>query len=833
MKRLSLILANAAALFVLSSHVFAWETLSTARSAADTVILTGSGKDAVIAVDPQDYPVVKLAANFFAEDVKRVTGRALTVTDKTAGAKQMVLVGTLGHSALIDKLVTDKKIEDIDKIKGRWEATLTQMVNSPFPGVDRAFVIVGSDRRGAAYGLMQLSEKIGVSPWYWWADVPAAHREALSIKATKPEVDMPAVKFRGIFINDEDWGLYEWASKTFEADLKNIGPKTYEKIFEFMLRLRLNYIWPAMHECSKEFELIPENAVLADKYGIIAGSSHCEPMLCNNAKWQEKVKGPWNYSTNRDTIHSYWEGTVKARGDKEAVWTMGIRGIHDKGMQKPPDAVPDRIKLVEQVFSEQRDLLGQYVTKEWGAAAQCFVPYKEVLPLYDAGLKVPDDVTIVWVDDNFSYIRRLGAPAERKRAGGAGVYWHMSYYGGPHSYLWINTTAPALMWEELHKAWENDARTLWVINVGDGKPTEIGMDYFSRFAWNPEGTGPDSQPLFLKSFAARTFGEKNAQPIADMLGEFYRLGTVRKPELMIRSWAVALPQERADELTKNYKSLLASEAKIAASIPAESRDGYTELIGFPTRVLAATGLIFMADRQIQFGENVAANEAEITRLRAYLDAEVENINTKVAGGKWNRMYPGAMSNPKIMEWNSQVRWPWGEKPKEEGAAPLTKKNEPVRVWRDAASADRQIAKGKTRWTSVTGLGATGKAMTLKPAGVDSSWKEDDKTAPTLEYKFTAKAAGDAEMLLDFMPTFRIYPGMKLRVAVSVDDQAATVVEVPGSSGTEDENGRTRNEGVQNNYVRAQVPLKNLVAGKHTVSIRAVDPGVILDRVSLP
>jgi hypothetical protein len=230
-----------------------------------------------------------------------------------------------------------------------------EIVAKPFPNVDRALVIVGSDRRGAAYGLMQLSRLIGVSPWNWWADVPVRHQEALAVKVSAPQTDAPAVKYRGIFINDEDWGLNQWASKTFDPAFGNIGPKTYERVFELLLRLRLNYIWPAMHPISKEFGSTPENYLLADKYGIVAGSSHCEPMLCNNVHWKESEQGKWNYSINRDTIHTYWEDNVKARASEEAVWTIGIRGIHDAGMESPPRDVAGRMNVLSEVFHDQRE----------------------------------------------------------------------------------------------------------------------------------------------------------------------------------------------------------------------------------------------------------------------------------------------------------------------------------------------------------------------------------------------------------------------------------------------------------------------------------------------
>ncbi|HEU6448993.1 MAG TPA: glycosyl hydrolase 115 family protein [Verrucomicrobiae bacterium] len=806
------------------------EILTTPSKDANCITIATKDRCAAIIVDTNDFPVVQLAANFFAGDVQRVTGQQPAVTNSIAGAAPVIIAGTLGHNSFIDQLASAGKLKDLDTIKDKWEATLWQIVEKPFPGVDRALVIVGSDRRGAAYGLTQLSERIGVSPWNWWTDVPAKHHDALALKISAPQTDAPGVKYRGIFINDEDWGLNPWASKTFDPKFGNIGPKTYEKVFELMLRLRLNYIWPAMHACTREFASAPENIALADKFGIVAGSSHCEPMLCNNVHWNEKEKGKWNYLLNSNTIHAYWEENVKARGADEAVWTLGIRGIHDSAMQKPPTALPDRIDLVSRVISDQRDLLNQYVTTNFGPVAQCFVPYKEVLPIYDAGLNVPDDVTLVWVDDNFGYIRRLSNPQERKRPGGAGVYWHLSYYGPPHSYTWIDTTAPALMWEELHKAWENDARTLWVINVGDIKPMEMGIDYFSKLSWNPDGFQLPEQKAFLQKFAEDNFGKKFARPMSDLLMDFYRLGTIRKPELMDREWAMSLTPERAAKLEKDYRHLLKSEKSLAKSIPASERDAYTELVGFPVRVLGSAGLIFMVDREIQEGKDVAANTNQIKQLRDYLEAQVKEFNTKITGGKWNHMMPGLVTGKYLSAWNSQVRWPWGEKDSEKLTTNTNAPSE--KTWRDAADADRQFSSGAAGWKVVEGLGPSGRAMALLPASLDSSWNETDTNAPTLEYDFKTKS-GDAKAFIDFLPTFRIYPGMQLRVAVSVDNQPATIVEVPGSSGAENENGAVRSNGVQDNYVRAEIPLPALAAGKHKFTIRAIDSGAVIDRVSLP
>jgi hypothetical protein len=800
----------------------------------ESLPLVQDGKATPLFLDESDWPGVHLAATNLQADIERVTGvKPVLATDQPSG-KRAVIVGTLGKSPLIDQVVKATDL-DVSNLTGQWESFLITTVTNPLPDVEQAVLVIGSDRRGTIFGIYEISRQIGVSPWYWWADVPVKHQDTLFVKPGEYRQDPPGVKYRGIFINDEDWGLHPWAAKTFDPEFGDIGPKTYAKVFELMLRLRLNYLWPAMHACTIEFSAVPENYELADRYGIVTGSSHCEPMLCNNIKWDESVQGPWNYLLNREALHSYWEENVSARGAGEAVWTIGIRGIHDEGMKKPPDDLPSQINLLGDVFRDQRDLLNRHVTTNWGTVAQSFVPYKEVLPIYDAGLDVPDDVTLVWVDDNFGFIRRLSNPEERKRSGGAGVYWHLSYYGGPHSYLWLNTTAPALMWEELHKSWENEARNLWVINVGDIKPMEIAIDYFSQLAWNPESLPLGSQREFLEGFVTRTIGAPYAQRATDLLMDFYRLGTVRKPELMERSWALALTDERAAQLLADYKKLIQDEQKIANTIPASHRDAYTQMIGFPARVLGRSGLIFMADRDVQLGRNVSENQTWIAELRDEISAAVTNFNTEVAGGKWNLFMPGIQTSEKIISWDSQVRWPWGEDAERDPsrwAVPADAPVIPEGNWRDAAAADRWIADGPAAWNTIEGLGPSGRSIALLPTHSALSWDLEDSVSPQVEFDFNS-GAGAAEAWIDFLPTFRLYPGRLLRVAVAVDDGEWIAVEVPGSSGKENEYGPNRFNGVQNNYVRARVPLPELTQGRHTFKIRAMDPGAVIDRINLP
>lgn len=804
-------------------------TIHTAARTVQSVTLVGTTGTADVVVSADDYPVVKMAAAMFSDDVERVTGKRPAVRAGGAQSRQIVLVGTLGHSALIDRLAKSGRLADVSSLRGRWEATSCQIVDRPFPGVARAYVIVGSDRRGAAYGLMDLSQQIGVSPWYWWADVPVTHQDTLTLSAPAPEIQSPDVKYRGIFINDEDWGLKPWASKTFDPQFKNIGPKTYAKVFELMLRLKLNYLWPAMHPCSTEFASVPENIVLADKYGIVMGASHTEAMLCNNV-WWPKDKGPWNYATNRDAIDAYWAESAKTRGSDEAVWTLGIRGIHDSPMEGPHD-VSTKVALLHQAITDQRDLLTRYVSSQWGPVAQCFVPYKEVQPLYDAGLEVPPDVTLVWADDNYGYLRRLSSPAERQRPGGAGFYYHLSYYGRPHSYTWIDTTPPALMWEEMHKAWDNQARTLWMNNVGDIKPSEIDIDFYARLAWNAASVGPDAQPRFLQDFARRTFGPQHAAEIASFLTEYYRLGQIRKPECMDRSWADHLTPAQANTLATDYQQLLDREQVLSGSLPPASKDAWTEMAGYPARMLAATGLVFLADRSVRAGVDVDENTAAVEKWHMFIKNGTSDYNNQVAGGKWRDIMTAGGSLG--AGWQGEP-WPWlPEKPsknKTNAAPTLASAPTETQTTIPAAAFSRKQDHAGARWVVIAGLGYSSKAVALESAAITNAWTPGAATAPSLEYDFEAQPGGE-EATIDLLPTYRIYPGLKLRLAVSVDNAPAQVMEVPGSDGSEDENGPDRRDAVRNNRVSLRVPLPNLAAGRHTLKIQAVDPGAVIDELS--
>ena len=406
-------------------------TVASKASAGDFPLSSGRNASP-IHLDPEDFPVVGVAVDALAADIESVTGaRPRVVRGAPTPGESAVLVGTLGRSRLIESLVAAKKV-DVSALTGAWESFLVTTVSDPLPGVKQALVIIGSDRRGTAYGVFTLSEAVGVSPWHWWADVVPRRRDALFVPSGSYRQWPPAVKYRGIFINDEDWGLQEWAEKNHEAgpgEAGDIGPKTYAKVFELLLRLKANYLWPAMHPSTRPFNFYPENKVVADRYAIVMGSSHAEPMLRNNVgEWPRGQARMWNPVTNLPAVLEYWEQRIRENGRHENVYTVGMRGIHD-GAMPGGGTLDEKRDRLEKIIRLQREMLARHVAPDASRVPQIFVPYKEVLDIYQSGLTLPDDITVVWPDDNFGYLRQLPDTQERERAGGHGVYYHLSVLG--------------------------------------------------------------------------------------------------------------------------------------------------------------------------------------------------------------------------------------------------------------------------------------------------------------------------------------------------------------------------------------------------------------------
>ena len=480
-------------------------------------------RNATVSYSQEEPKQVLRAINDLRIDIERVTGAGKDGVRNEGG---QIVVGTYG-SKTIEKLIAKGLLKEQD-LMGKWESYVITVTNESEPRL----VIAGSDKRGTIYGIYEVSQRIGVTPWYWWADVPVRQNPQATIDCDYYASGEPTVRYRGIFINDEDWGLKPWAASNYERELGDIGPKTYARVCELLLRLKANMLAPAMHSCTGAFYSHPQSKVVCDSFGIIITTSHCEPLLLNNAastEWDQLRDGDWNYKTNRETILQKWDDRLSAASKYENIYTTAMRGLHDAGLRGNLP-LEERVPLITKVIDDQRQLLEKHIGRQASEIPQIFVPYKETMDIYENGLQVPDDITLVWVDDNYGYMKRVSNPEEQQRKGRAGVYYHLSYLGAPHDYLWLNTTPPVLMYEELKKAYDCGADHYWLLNVGDIKPMELGIQTFMDMAWNIHAFDFDTVNRYQANLLTRLFLCNHK--VQSLLDTYYRLAWSRKPEFM-------------------------------------------------------------------------------------------------------------------------------------------------------------------------------------------------------------------------------------------------------------------------------------------------------------
>jgi hypothetical protein len=550
----------------------------------------------VATVVHDDHRTVTIAGELLARDLAALTGQAPTVgRDLSACRKVCVVIGR--HDSALLRRVADEAGVDLAELQGQWERYVRVAVRSRRkPGIVY-LLIAGSDPRGTVWGVIDLTRELGVSPWEWWADVSPRRAKRLTVAGERRLSETPAVQYRGIFLNDEDWGLQPWAAKTHEPEVGDIGPKTYARIFELLWRLKANTIWPAMHDSTKPFYQIPGNAETARDYSIVMGTSHAEPMMRNNVReWDDKTRGDFNFFTNRRQMVDYWGQRAEEVKAFENIYTIGLRGKHDSGMQgaSSPEQARD---AVAEVIGLQRGLLAKAQGRPADQVPQVLTLYKEVLDVYSAGLKVPDDVTLVWPEDNYGYIHQLSNAEERRRSGGSGIYYHLSYWGRPHDYLWLGTTHPALIREQLDRAWQMDARKLWIFNVGDIKPAEYLTEYALDLAFDRNAVAKAPRD-HLRDWASRQFGAASGAAIADIMTEYYDLAFERRPEFMGFNQVEPIQPNRISDFVRTggeeaerrldrYAAIVRRAEALAEKMPADRADAFFQLVLYPVRAAAS------------------------------------------------------------------------------------------------------------------------------------------------------------------------------------------------------------------------------------------------------
>lgn len=830
-------------------HKNAWRlcTRLTLQTAIALILLTGpataefriasAGRVVPIVVDDNEPPVVRTAAELLADDIERVCRTRPVILNKLYPTNQTaILVGTLGFSTTIRDL-TNSGALDTTPLTGLWEAFMIMRVrpHTPITGQQELLVLVGSDGRGAAYAAMELSRIIGVSPWYWWADVPVKKTNTIIIAITNLFEGPPAVKYRGLFINDEDWGLHPWAARHLDPDHGCIGPRTYERVFELMLRLRANLIWPAMHPCTKAFFSIPDNPRLAHKYGIIVGSSHCEPMLRNNVfEWSQnftneygQIPGPWDYRTNADQIRQYWSDRVRATTNQEVIYTIGMRGIHDSPMPGPRDTA-GRVALLQQVINDQREILRAAYGRDPAQIPQMFCPYKEVLALYRGGLQLPDDVIICWSDDNHGYLRPMATPDEQHRPGGSGVYYHLSYWGAPADYLWLSSISPALIAYEMHRALAAKADRLWVFNVGDIKPAEWELAFAMELAWAPKKWHPTNAVRFIHRFASDIFGTNLAEDISQIRLAYHALALRGKPEHVDRI-RFTEPELRARLVL--CTALQERLEKLRPRVPESMRDTFFQLVEYPVLGAAALNKAHIHARlavlEAARGHHTTAlaHAQAMSNAHAQIQELTRRYNREIAGGKWDGIMHAAPRNRPVF---AMPRLPDGfptNIPPE--AVPTLGKTIRLQL------ADAILKPGRyAELVSIPGLGPDTAAVTLFPLTLPSTPEsvspvELPDIAPAIKWVLPGLTNATVAVEVRTLPTHPPYPGQKLRYAIRFDNQPVVIRNTAftdGSTQWQTNVLRGFNSDVTEHQLQPDQP--------HTLTLHILDPGVVVQEVIL-
>ncbi len=744
-----------------------------------------------LACDNAEEKVVQTALKLFIRDYQSVFSASAAVDARQGN----IIVGTVGKSPLLKAVSAD-----VSALTGKKQAFLLQVLP------DGKLLVAGSDSHGTAYGIMELSRLIGVSPWEWWADVTPEKKTSFVLSAEYQTLQSPSVEYRGIFINDEDWGLMPWSSQTYEpSDIKgHIGPKTNARIFELLLRLRANTYWPAMHECTLPFFLTEGNRKVAEEYGIFIGSSHCEPMVCSAAgEWRRRGQGDYDYVNNSASVYKFWEDRVKEVAQQGNIYTLGMRGVHD-GQMQGAKTVAEQKAVLERVLKDQRGLLQKYVNKDVTAIPQAFIPYKEVLDIYNAGLQVPDDVTLIWCDDNYGYIRHFPTAEERARKGGNGIYYHVSYWGRPHDYLWLGTFSPYLLHQQMKLAYDRGIQKMWVLNVGDIKPAEYQIELFLDMAWNIDEVNEIGVTAHLKSWLGREFGSNCAEELLPAMEAHYQLSYIRKPEFMGNTreeerdpkykvikdlpWS----EQTISERLRSYTVLSDVVERMESNIPADRQDAYFQLVKYPVQAAA------QMNRKILTAQLARHSKVDWKQSDAAFDsiASLTQQYNSLQNGKWNRMMD---FQPRKLPVFKRVEH--------------TAATEPM-------VTDRKIL---CKWNAMEctygkPVPCEGLGYERKAAGI--------RKGSSLTFAFDDYGKDSVEVEIRLLPSHPL-DEKQLRFAISVDEAVPQTVSYETKGRSEE-----WKENVLRNQAIRKVTLPINKQASHKLVITALDEGVVLDQVIL-
>jgi len=837
-------------LFVRTSLLSHAQQIIAPISSKNTYPLITENITTVIYADNNEPALVKKTATLLQQDIEAVTGKKLSIIHElNKPYANIILIGTIGQSSLLKELAAKKKI-NTNSLKNKWEAYTIQNIRYPFSHVNNILVIAGNDRRGVAFGVFELSRQMGVSPWYWWADVPVKQQEAIYINSKTSITDSPKVKYRGIFINDEAPALSGWSKEKFGG----FNHLFYEKVFELMLRLKSNYLWPAMWG-NAFYDDDSLNIKSADEYGIVIGTSHHEPLMRAHEEWKKYGnKQKWNYDSTEAGLKEFWRKGMQ-RATNEKIVSIGMRGDGDEPMSRETAT-----SLLERIVKDQRQIIEEVTGKPANQTPQLWALYKEVQDYYDKGMRVPDDVTLLLCDDNWGNIRKLPKLNDKPRMGGYGIYYHFDYVGGPRNYKWVNTNPIPRVWEQMHLAYEYKAREIWIVNVGDIKPMEFPISFFLDYAWNPDKIQANDLQHYTESWAAAQFGSKHAVAIADIISKYSKYNGRRKPELLDANTYSIENYNEAYKVVDDFKNLLNKAEQVRADLPTQFQDAFFQLVLHPVKACANLNEMYynlamnkkiFDEKRSGFVKDYAARSVKDYADRVKELYKVDSLTTieyhQLAKGKWNHMMdqthigytywqqPTKNSIPYVyyMPNEDSVAYDYDKTflsnrsakdsiPKEAKGNIFYEYNKFVSL--EASHFSKAINTNQISWIVLQDLGKTGDAITSFP--VTAPEQMIGESTPRLEYVFYSYSKNSFRLQAYFSPTLNFHNDGGLKYAISIDNEPPQIINI----NSDESNVKTWEGWVANNIIIKTSGHKILEPGKHVIKYWMVSSGVVLQKL---
>lgn len=790
-----------------SLTTFAADQFIVFKPAVDHFPLIANGQPCSIRMDAEEDEGVKMAIENLQQDIQRVCNTSPEVKTST-NANRYILVGTC-TTPLIQQLLSSGKL-DKKELEGKNEKYILQVVASPFEGVGEALVIAGSDKRGTIYGIYELSKQMGVSPWYWWADVPTAKQTNVFVKPGIYTDGEPKVEYRGIFLNDEWPCLGNWTKEKFGG----FNSTFYKHVFELVLRLKGNFMWPAMWN-SAFYDDDPQNGPLANTMGIVMGTSHHEPMALAQQDWKRRGKGVWDYTQNKQTLRNFWTSGMERAKDWKTVITIGMRGDGDEPMSEGSN-----IKLLESIVKDQRKIIEKVTGKKAKTTPQVWALYKEVQDYYDNGMRVPDDVTLLLCDDNWGNVRKLPDLHAKPRSGGYGMYYHFDYVGAPRNSKWINISPIPRVWEQMNLTYEYGVRKLWVVNVGDLKPMEYPITFFLDMAWNPEKFNAQNLQQHTEDFCTQQFGSQYSKEAARILSQYAKFNRRVTPE-MLNARTYSFNYGEWERVVNQYNTLALDAHNLGFLLPSVYKDAYDQLISYP--VQACSNLYNMYYAQAMNQKLATEKKPEANRWADKVVACFQRdsiltdyYHTRISNGKWNHLMDQVHIGYK--SWNNPNKQIMPKITRiAEGTVPTTFKEADGYISIEAEHFARAIAEVGTTWSVIPDFGKTLSGITTHPV---TSLPEK----MYLEYDIELNKAGEVTVEVLFAPTLNFNENKGLRYAVSFDGKNEQIINFNGHY-----NGEL-SKWQANPIIESRSTHQLDKAGMHTLRIRPLDPGIVIEKI---